>query len=155
MDIVRVQEAPFILQDLISELTNSDPAVGAVVSFMGIAREMNHGSTVSNLWLEHYPGMTESSILEMIDQAKRRFGIVRVAVVHRIGYFEPTDPIVAVVVTSAHRGEAFSACEFLMDYLKVYAPFWKKETTPNGTRWVDARQSDDLAAAKWGIRPLS
>ena len=155
MDIVRVQEEPFVLEALISELTASDASVGAVVSFLGIAREMNHGSSVSNLWLEHYPGMTEASIQGMVELAKSRFDVKRVAVVHRYGYFSPIDPIVAVVVTSAHRGDAFSACEFLMDYLKVQAPFWKKEETPTGGRWVDARQSDDLAAEKWGIPPQS
>ena len=155
MDIVRVQEEPFVLEALISELTASDASVGAVVSFLGIAREMNHGSSVSNLWLEHYPGMTEASIQGMVELAKSRFDVKRVAVVHRYGHFSPTDPIVAVVVTSAHRGDAFSACEFLMDYLKVQAPFWKKEETPAGGRWVEARQSDDLAAEKWGIPPQS
>lgn len=155
MDIVRVQEEPFILDALISELTISDASVGAVVSFLGIAREMNNSSSVSSLWLEHYPGMTESSIADMVELAKSRFDVKRIAVVHRYGHFSPTDLIVAVVVTSAHRGEAFSACEFLMDYLKVQAPFWKKEQTPSGSHWVEARQSDDLAAEKWGIPPQS
>jgi len=155
MDIVRIQEQSFAIHDLIDELLDSDPTVGAVVSFLGIAREMNVGTKVLNLWLEHYPGMTENSIRGMVEEARSRFQIQRIGVIHRFGHFQPTDPIVGVVVTSSHRAEAFSACQFLMDYLKVHAPFWKKEVTPDGSRWVDARHSDDDAAKKWGIDPQS
>jgi molybdopterin synthase catalytic subunit len=153
MDLVRIQEDRFNLQALIDELLAGDADSGAVVSFLGVTRDRNQGDAVSDLWLEHYPGMTERAIADMVAQARARFSIHRVAVVHRVGHFLPKDEIVAVVVSSAHRGEAFQACEFLMDYLKIHAPFWKKEQTPEGARWVDARVTDDQAAAKWGISP--
>jgi molybdopterin synthase catalytic subunit len=155
MDIVRVQEEMFLLSEVIDELVQSDPSVGAVVSFLGIARDRNQGQTVHDLWLEHYPGMTESAILGMVQQAKTRFDVLKVAVVHRVGKFKPTDPIVAVVVAGEHRTQAFDACQFVMDYLKIHAPFWKKEMTPGGAKWVDARVSDDAAAARWGLPPQS
>jgi molybdopterin synthase catalytic subunit len=125
--------------------------VGAVCSFVGTVRDRNDGQNVSELELEHYPGMTEKSIEVMIDEAVSRFDIYAARVIHRIGPLKPLDQIVMVAVTSAHRGESFKACEFLMDYLKTQAPFWKKEQTPDGARWVDARVSDDAALAKWGI----
>ena len=125
--------------------------MGAVCSFLGTVRERNDGSSVASMELEHYPGMTEKSISAMMDEAKKRFDIFAARVIHRVGLLHPEDQIVFVAVTSAHRGESFKACEFLMDYLKTQAPFWKKEVTPEGARWVDARVSDDQALARWGI----
>ena len=129
----------------------ADAGVGAVASFVGTVRDRNDGQGVSAMELEHYPGMTEKAIEAMIDQAFERFDIRAARVIHRVGPLKPLDQIVLVVVTSAHRGAAFQACEFLMDYLKTQAPFWKKESTPEGSRWVDARVSDDAALARWGI----
>jgi molybdopterin synthase catalytic subunit len=150
---VRIQSADFDLAREISELRAGDGQVGAVCSFVGTVRDRTAGTpgSISSMELEHYPGMTEASIEAMIDEAHRRFDIFGARVVHRIGLLQPLDQIVLVAVTSAHRGQSFQACEFLMDYLKTQAPFWKKEQTPNGARWVDARVSDDLALAKWGI----
>jgi molybdopterin synthase catalytic subunit len=125
--------------------------VGAVCSFVGTVRDRNDGDQVASLELEHYPGMTEKAIEAMIDAAMSRFDIRAARVIHRIGLLQPLDQIVLVAVTSAHRGESFQACEFLMDYLKTQAPFWKKEVTPAGARWVDARVSDDAAMARWAI----
>jgi len=125
--------------------------VGAVCCFVGMVRDRNEGDDVASMELEHYPGMTEKSIEAMIDAAHQRFSIFGARVIHRVGLLQPLDQIVLVAVTSAHRGESFQACEFLMDYLKTQAPFWKKETTPQGARWVDARVSDDAALARWGI----
>jgi molybdopterin synthase catalytic subunit len=141
----------FNLSAEISTLRAADKRVGAVCSFVGTVRDRNDGLSVSSMELEHYPGMTEKSIETMIDEAMTRFDIFAVRVVHRVGLLEPLDQVVMVAVTSAHRGESFRACEFLMDYLKTQAPFWKKEQTPAGARWVDARVSDDAALAKWGI----
>ncbi|MFN7855042.1 MAG: molybdenum cofactor biosynthesis protein MoaE, partial [Acidovorax sp.] len=132
-------------------LRRGQPGVGAVCSFVGTVRDRNEGQAVSTLELEHYPGMTEKSIEAMVDEALRRFDILGARVIHRVGLLQPQDQIVLVAVTSAHRGQSFQACEFLMDYLKTQAPFWKKEQTPSGTRWVDARVSDDAALARWGI----
>ena len=129
-----------------------DGRVGAVCSFVGTVRDRNEGDAVSSMELEHYPGMTERAIQAMAAEAQRRFDIFGVRVIHRIGLLQPADQIVLVAVTSAHRGESFKACEFLMDYLKTQAPFWKKEQTPEGARWVDARVSDDAALARWGIQ---
>ena len=129
----------------------NDKRIGAVCSFVGTVRDRNDGADVSSMELEHYPGMTEKAIEAMIDKAMARFDIYGVRVVHRIGLLQPLDQVVLVAVTSAHRGESFQACEFLMDYLKTQAPFWKKEQTPGGARWVDARVTDDAALAKWGI----
>jgi molybdopterin synthase catalytic subunit len=150
---VRIQSADFDLAREISELRAGDGRVGAVCSFVGTVRDRTAGTpgSISSMELEHYPGMTEASIEAMIDEAHRRFDIVGARVVHRIGLMQPLDQIVLVAVTSAHRGQSFQACEFLMDYLKTQAPFWKKEQTPDGARWVDARVSDDLALAKWGL----
>ncbi len=132
-------------------LRAADAGVGAVASFIGTVRDRNDGLGVSAMELEHYPGMTEKAIEAMIDEAFKRFDIRAARVVHRVGLLQPLDQVVLVAVTSAHRGAAFQACEFLMDYLKTQAPFWKKETTPEGARWVDARVSDDAALARWGI----
>lgn len=122
-----------------------------MASFVGTVRDRNDGLGVSSMELEHYPGMTERAIEAMIDEAQRRFDIRGARVIHRVGLLQPQDQIMMVAVTSAHRGQAFQACEFLMDYLKTQAPFWKKEQTPEGARWVDARSSDDGAIARWGI----
>lgn len=148
---VVIQTQDFDLGAEIAALRAADKRVGAVCSFIGTVRDRNDGLNVSELELEHYPGMTEKSIESMIDEAHKRFDIYAARVIHRIGPLKPLDQIVLVAVTSAHRGESFSACEFLMDYLKTQAPFWKKEQTPDGARWVDARVSDDAALAKWGI----
>ena len=123
--------------------------IGAVASFVGLARDMNEGSGVAAMTLEHYPGMTEKALGRLVDEAKSRWALLDVTVIHRIGRLLPGDPIVLVAVASSHRGEAFAACEFIMDYLKTRAPFWKKEETPAGERWVEARASDDAAAARW------
>jgi molybdopterin synthase catalytic subunit len=148
---VSIQNADFDLTAELAALRRDDPRVGAVCSFLGTVRDRNDGSAVRTLELEHYPGMTEKAIEEMIDEAHRRFDIFAARVVHRIGLLHPMDQIVLVAVTSAHRGESFQACEFLMDYLKTQAPFWKKEQTPDGARWVDARVTDDAALRRWGV----
>jgi molybdopterin synthase catalytic subunit len=148
---VTVQTADFDVSHEIGALRAADRGVGAVCAFVGTVRDRNEGAAVSSMELEHYPGMTEQAIETMIDEAYRRFDILGVRVIHRVGLLQPLDQIVLVVVTSAHRGDSFQACEFLMDYLKTQAPFWKKEQTPEGARWVDARVSDDAALARWGI----
>ena len=148
---VSIQTEDFDLSTEVARLREQDQRVGAVCSFVGTVRDRNDGLSVSTLELEHYPGMTEKSIEAMVDEALKRFDIYAARVVHRVGLLQPLDQIVLVAVTSAHRGESFQACEFLMDYLKTQAPFWKKEQTPGGARWVDARVSDDAALAKWGI----
>jgi molybdopterin synthase catalytic subunit len=149
---VSIQCADFDLAAEVKALHASDGGVGAVVTFTGTVRD-RHGSQagISALELEHYPGMTEAAIESMIDQAMARFDILGARVVHRVGPLEPLDQIVLVAVTSAHRGPAFQACEFLMDYLKTQAPFWKKETSSEGAHWVDARVADDEALRRWGI----
>ena len=151
---VSIQAEDFNLADEIAALRKIDKRVGAVCSFVGTVRganEGNNGPPVLSMELEHYPGMTEKSIEAMIDEARRRFDIFGARVVHRIGLLQPADQIMMVAVTSAHRGESFKACEFLMDYLKTQAPFWKKEQTPQGAQWVDARATDDAALERWGI----
>ena len=148
---VTVQTADFNLADEVEALRKNDTRVGAVCTFTGTVRDRNDGLNVSSMALEHYPGMTEKAIEAMIDEAVNRFDIFAVRIIHRVGLLQPLDQVVMVAVTSAHRGESFKACEFLMDYLKTQAPFWKKEETPEGARWVDARVSDDAALAKWGI----
>jgi len=148
---VVVQFEDFDLSAEIAALRAGDGGVGAVCSFVGTVRDRSPLGEVSAMELEHYPGMTEKSIEAMIDAAHARFDIRGVRVVHRIGLLGPCDQIVLVAVTSAHRGESFQACEYIMDYLKTGAPFWKKEATPDGARWVDARVSDDEALARWAI----
>jgi len=150
---VLIQTLDFDLGREVAALRAGDPRVGAVCSFVGTVRDRNAGMAagVSSMELEHYPGMTERSIEAMIDEAHRRFDIFGARVIHRVGLLQPLDQIVLVAVTSAHRGQSFQACEFLIDYLKTQAPFWKKEATPEGERWVDARVSDDAALARWGI----
>ncbi|MDZ7938655.1 MAG: molybdenum cofactor biosynthesis protein MoaE [Rhodoferax sp.] len=152
---VRIQTDDFDVGAELKALQAGDPRVGAMCSFVGTVRD-RHGAqaapgSVQSMELEHYPGMTEASIQSMVEQAFGRFDILGARVVHRVGLLQPCDQVVLVAVTSAHRGESFQACEFLMDYLKTQAPFWKKEQTPEGARWVDARVSDDTALARWGI----
>ena len=153
---VRIQTAQFDVSEEIAALQQNDPRIGAVCTFLGTVRDRNvhsaeHAGSVQTLALEHYPGMTEKSIDAMIDEAHTRFDIYGVRVVHRVGVMHPTEPVVLVAAASAHRGESFKACEFVMDYLKTQAPFWKKEQTAQGAQWVDARVSDDRALARWGI----
>jgi molybdopterin synthase catalytic subunit len=176
MPRVSVQTADFNVAEEIAALRAQDPRVGAVCSFIGTVRDRNAPTpamtcaallpegallpsggpgapdSVQSMELEHYPGMTEASIESMIDEAFKRFDIFGARVIHRVGLLAPLDQIVMVAVTSAHRGESFQACEFLMDYLKTQAPFWKKEQTSSGAKWVDARVSDDAALAKWGVK---
>lgn len=146
---VRVQTEDFDVGREIAALRASNAKVGAVASFVGVVRDLNEGDAVSTLTLEHYPGMTEKALAQICEDAKSRWELYDTLVIHRVGELKPTDQIVLVIVTSAHRGEAFAACEFIMDYLKTRAPFWKKEATPEGERWVEARASDDEAAARW------
>ena len=150
---VSIQAEDFDVSAEVAALRAGDAGVGAVAVFVGTVRDRNDGASVASLELEHYPGMTESSIEAMIDEALRRFDIRAARVVHRIGRLAPLDQIVLVAVTSSHRGQAFQACEFLMDYLKTQAPFWKKEAGEGGSHWVDARVADDEALARWGISP--
>ena len=149
---VCIQTQDFDAGEVLRRLRANDARVGAVCSFIGVVRDRNDGQSVSSMELEHYPGMTEKAIEAMVDDAVARFGIYGVRVIHRVGLLQPLDQVVMVAVTSAHRGTSFQACEFLMDYLKTQAPFWKKEQTPQGARWVDARVADDAALAKWGIQ---
>ena len=144
-----IQTEDFDLTDEVARLRAGDPGIGAIVTFVGTVRDMNDGSGVSEMELEHYPGMTEKALEEIVAQSKARWQILDALVIHRVGPLKPMDQIVLVAVTAAHRGDAFAACEFIIDYLKTQAPFWKKEKTPAGARWVDARNSDDQALAKW------
>ena len=145
----RVQIEDFDVAREIALLRGADARVGAVATFIGTVRDVNDAASVSTLTLEHYPGMTETALEAIIAESRGRFDVLDALVVHRVGTLQPTDQIVLVVVTSAHRGDAFDACRFIMDYLKTRAPFWKKETTPEGSRWVEARASDDKAAQEW------
>jgi molybdopterin synthase catalytic subunit len=149
---VSIQADDFDIGQEHQALRAQDERVGAVCSFLGTVRSQNDGLPVTAMALEHYPGMTEKSILAMLTQAQDKFDIYAARVIHRIGDLMPGDQIVWVGVTSAHRGQSFLACEFLIDYLKTQAPFWKKEQTPDGARWVDARVSDDDALSRWGIQ---
>jgi molybdopterin synthase catalytic subunit len=146
---VRVQAEDFDAGAEMAAMRKGNPAIGAIASFVGVVRDINEGDAVTEMTLEHYPGMTEKSIEEIIGQARGRWNVIDALVVHRVGLLKPTDQIVLVIVASAHRGDAFAACEFVMDYLKTRAPFWKKEQTGRGGRWVDARETDDLAAERW------
>jgi molybdopterin synthase catalytic subunit len=146
---VRVQTEDFDVGAEIARLRAAQPGVGAVAAFVGVVRDLNEGEGVARMTLEHYPGMTERALAEIEQRARSRWNLAEVLVIHRVGELQPTDQIVLVVVTSRHRGEAFAACEFVMDYLKTEAPFWKKELTPEGSRWVDARESDDAARDRW------
>ncbi len=149
MPTIRIQTEDFDAGAEIAKLRAGNPKVGAIASFVGVCRDVNDGESVATMTLEHYPGMTEKALAKIVDEAIARWRIIDVTVVHRVGELKPTDQIVLVVVSSGHRGDAFAACEFLMDYLKTRAPFWKKEQTPEGARWVEARGSDDEAAARW------
>jgi len=146
---VRVQTDDFDVGAEIARLRAADRGIGAIAAFVGTVRDVNDDATISRLTLEHYPGMTEAALAEIVDAAKARFDIRDVLVVHRVGTLVPGDQIVLVVVTGAHRGMAFDACEYVMDFLKTQAPFWKKEQRPDGERWVEARASDDEAASRW------
>ena len=146
---VRIQKEDFDVSAEIARLREGNPKIGAVASFVGIVRDLNEGDAVASLTLEHYPGMTEKAVEKIVAEAHERWDIYDALVIHRVGLLKPLEQIVLVVVSSAHRGESFKACEFLMDYLKTRAPFWKKEQTPDGGRWVDARASDDAAAERW------
>ena len=147
--VIRVQEADFDVGAEIGSLRSGNPGIGAVASFIGCVRDMNEGDNVGLMYLEHYPGMTERSLEKICAEAAARWHILDTLVIHRVGELRPLDQIVFVVVTSAHRGESFAACEFIMDYLKTRAPFWKRESTSGGERWVEARASDDVAAERW------
>lgn len=149
---VRIQTADFDVSAEIAALRRAEPKIGAVASFVGVVRDANEGEAVAEMTLEHYPGMTEKSIEDIITQARGCWNIFDALVIHRVGTLKPTDQIVLVVVTSGHRGDAFAACEFIMDYLKTRAPFWKKERTRAGVRWVDARVTDDIAAERWRLK---
>ncbi len=146
---VRVQTGDFDAGAEMAGMRRGNPKIGAIASFVGVVRDLNEGADVAQMTLEHYPGMTEKALEEIVAEARTRWDIYDVLIVHRVGTLQPTDQIVLVVVASGHRGEAFQACEFLMDYLKARAPFWKKEKTPEGARWVDARKTDDAAADRW------
>ncbi len=147
--MVRIQNEDFDSGEEVANLRRDNPSIGAIASFIGLVRDVNSGDRVSELTLEHYPGMTEKALNKIVDEARSRWDVIDVLVIHRVGTLHPTDQIVLVVVAGAHRGQAFAACEFVMDYLKTQAPFWKKEQTPDGSRWVDARSSDDAAAKRW------
>jgi molybdopterin synthase catalytic subunit len=148
---IRIQTEDFDLSAEVAQLRANNPGVGAVATFIGTVRDMNDGAGVAEMELEHYPGMTEKALEDIVAQAKARWNIFDALVIHRVGPLKPLEQIVLVAVTSAHRGESFAACEFIMDFLKTQAPFWKKEQTPQGARWVDARATDDKALEKWGV----
>lgn len=151
LDQVRIQTADFDLSAELAQLRAGQPAVGGIVTFVGTVRDMNEGASVAEMELEHYPGMTEQAIAAIVEQARARWPVFGALVIHRIGPLKPMEQIVLVAVTAAHRGEAFAACEFIIDYLKTEAPFWKKEQTPQGARWVDARVTDETALQKWKL----
>jgi len=146
---IRIQTGDFDIGAEIARMREGNPAIGGIASFVGVVRDVNEGDCVSEMALEHYPGMTEKSIDEIVRQARARWNVIDALVIHRVGVLKPSDQIVLVIVASSHRGDAFAACEFIMDYLKTRAPFWKKEQTAEGARWVDARTSDDIAAERW------
>jgi molybdopterin synthase catalytic subunit len=148
---VRVQTEDFDLSAEVAALRAENPKIGAIVAFVGTVRDLNDGEDVAAMELEHYPGMTEKALEAIVGEAKRRWPGSEFLIVHRVGKLLPRDQIVLAAATSAHRHDAFDACSFLMDYLKTQAPFWKKETTESGARWVDARVSDDAALRRWGI----
>jgi len=149
MHDIRVQTESFDIATEQQAMYAGQPQVGALVSFVGLMRDINEGDQVSRMTLEHYPGMTEKALHAIAEEAAQRWRVQSIRIVHRVGTLRPQDPIVLVAVTSSHRGEAFRACEFLIDYLKTRAPFWKKETTEAGERWVESRASDDKAADRW------
>jgi molybdopterin synthase catalytic subunit len=146
---VRVQTDDFDCGEELRHLREGNPRIGAIASFIGLVREVNDSNQVSEMTLEHYPGMTEQALERIVAQAKSRWNVYEALVIHRVGRLKPLDQIVLVAVSSAHRGEAFAACEFIIDYLKTSAPFWKQEQTERGPRWVEARTADDAAAQRW------
>jgi molybdopterin synthase catalytic subunit len=149
MSLIKIQTEDFDLSAEVARLRAGNPKIGAVASFIGLVRDMNDGSAVYGMTLEHYPGMTEKALGAIVEEARTRWELQGVTVIHRVGELKPLDQIVLVAVASAHRGEAFAACEFIMDYLKTQAPFWKKEATAQGARWVDARAADDQSVKRW------
>lgn len=151
MATVRVQAGDFDLNAEVSALRARNPKIGAVACFVGTVRDLNDGETVAAMELEHYPGMTEKALERIAADACRRWPGIDVTIVHRVGKLYPLDQIVLVATVAVHRGDAFASCEFVMDYLKTQAPFWKKEATADGERWVDARSADDAALARWGV----
>ncbi|MCU7936106.1 MAG: molybdopterin synthase catalytic subunit MoaE [Candidatus Thiodiazotropha sp. (ex Dulcina madagascariensis)] len=153
MNSVRVQSEPFDPNREVDLLRADDPSIGAVVTFIGLMRDSNQGDKVDRLFLEHYPGMTEKALRQIVDEADARWELQHCRVVHRVGELLPSDPIVLVAVASRHRKEAFMACEFIIDYLKTKAPFWKRESTGDSERWVDARENDDRALRRWQSKP--
>jgi molybdopterin synthase catalytic subunit len=149
---ISVQTEPFDIAAVQDELRAESSTIGALVSFVGLMRDINEGDAISTMTLEHYPGMTEKALEAIVAEAHERWDLIGIRVIHRVGELKPQDPIVMVAVTSAHRGEAFQACEFIIDYLKSRAPFWKKEHTPEGERWVDARHTDKTAEERWSTQ---
>ena len=149
---VRIQTEDFDASSEIAALRRGNAGIGAIASFIGVVRDVNDSRKIAGMTLEHYPGMTEKSIAEIITRARSRWSIFDALVIHRVVRLKPSDQIVLVAVTGAHRGDAFAACEFIMDYLKTRAPFWKKEQTPDGARWVESRESDDSAAERWRLK---
>jgi molybdopterin synthase catalytic subunit len=148
--VIRIQEDDLDALAEVAAVSVGDTRVGGVVSFIGLMRDLNQGDDITSMTLEHYPGMTEKALRKIVDEALARWDLLGVRLVHRVGEVRPPDPIVVVAVAAAHRGEAFRACEFIIDYLKTRAPFWKRELKADGSqRWVDARCSDDEAAAGW------
>lgn len=146
---IRVQLEDFEISKELSALRAGNPKIGAIVSFVGLVRDINENVPVSGMTLDYYPGMTEKALAAIVEEAARRWDIYDALVIHRIGALHPTDQIVLVAVTGAHRGDVFAACEFIMDYLKTRAPFWKKELTAVGEHWVEARDSDLIAENRW------
>ena len=149
MPTIRVQTEDFDISAETAGLRARNAKIGAIAAFIGLVRDVNDGSDVCTLSLEHYPGMTERALAKIVDDARARWDVIDCTVIHRVGELKPTDQIVLVIVASGHRGDAFDACEFIMDYLKTEAPFWKKELTPNGALWVESRESDSAAALRW------
>ena len=149
MPTIRVQKDDFDLGAEVNALRAGNAKIGAIASFVGLVRDINEGAGVSTLTLEHYPAMTQKALVDIVDQACVRWDVINATVIHRVGQMMPTDQIVLVIVASGHRGDAFQACEFIMDFLKTQAPFWKKERTQEGERWVAARKSDDAASSRW------
>ena len=149
MNSIQIQQEPIDICAIQEDLRADNPGVGALVTFTGLMRDMSLGDRVDSMFLEHYPGMTEKALQAIIHEAEQRWELMGIRVVHRVGELRPLDPIVVVAVASTHRGEAFQACEYVMDSLKTRAPFWKKERTPEGERWVEARTSDETAGRRW------
>ena len=148
---VRIQSEDFDLSTEVAKIAKDDRRIGAIANFVGLVRDSNEGEPISEMTLEHYPGMTEKTLEKLVAEAKQRWNILDALVIHRVGRLKPGGQIVLVIVAGAHRQEAFAACEFLVDYLKTQAPFWKKEATSSGDRWVEAKESDDVATQRWGV----